>query len=82
MFGSKLVHFTEYSNIFPKMVVTGLAERYYWKGMSSELNTYIKTCHQCQHTNKNVKTTPAKLQPIPIEQLVYIITYFSSFFSL
>jgi putative transposase len=43
-----------------------LAERYYWKGMSSELNTYIKTCHQCQHTNKNVKTTPAELQPIPI----------------
>jgi hypothetical protein len=24
MFGSKSVHFTEYSNIFPKMVVTGL----------------------------------------------------------
>ena len=24
MFGSKLVHFTEYSNIFPKIVVTGL----------------------------------------------------------
>ena len=43
-----------------------LAERYYWKGMSSELKTYIKTCHQCQHTNKKVKTTPAELQPIPI----------------
>jgi hypothetical protein len=24
MFGSKLVHFTEFSNIFPKIVVTGL----------------------------------------------------------
>jgi hypothetical protein len=31
MFGSKLVHFTEYSNIFPKNVATGLYSKHYIK---------------------------------------------------
>jgi hypothetical protein len=36
MFGSKLVHFTEYSNIFPKIVVTGLTANFI-----SKLNFFL-----------------------------------------
>ena len=62
----KLCHIDNGCHMGMEKTFYKLAERYYWKGMSTDLKEYIQRCQQCQQTNKKVKTTPTELQPVPI----------------
>src|SRR5215471_7296821 len=48
-----------------------IKERYYWKGMLKDIETYIKSCDQCQRRGR--PRTKHELHPIPVKEPFYQI---------
>lgn len=45
-----------------------LASRYYWKGLSTTVERFIRNCHACRRANAPRDRTPGLLNPLPIPQ--------------
>jgi predicted aspartyl protease len=43
-----------------------IASRYYWKGLSATVETYVRNCHLCRRSHVPRDKTPGYLHPLPI----------------
>ena len=42
--------------------------KYFWKNMFSDIQTYIRTCEDCQESKRDAHKHPAPLKPLEIEE--------------
>ena len=49
-----------------KKTIRVLRDRYYWKGITSDIEQYIRNCHTCRRTHVPRDKTPGLLHPLPI----------------
>lgn len=49
-----------------KKTIRVLRDRYYWKGMTGDIEQYIRNCHTCRRTHVPRDKTPGLLHPLPI----------------
>ncbi|CAC5391772.1 unnamed protein product [Mytilus coruscus] len=59
-------HINSGSHLGVDKTVVKIQERYYWKGIIKDVKSFIKTCEQCQTSNKKQKTTKPEMTPIPV----------------
>jgi hypothetical protein len=52
----------------PGKTIKMLRERYYWKGMKSDVTTYLANCAACRRSHQPRGKTPGFLHPLPIPQ--------------
>ena len=43
-----------------------LRPRYYWRGMKSSIDRYVRNCHECRRATPPRDKTPGLLQPLPV----------------
>lgn len=41
---------------------------FYWKGMSKDIQTYIRSCNVCQQCKYDIAASPGLIQPLPIPE--------------
>ena len=45
-----------------------LTDRYFWPGMATDINRYIRNCHDCRRSTIPRDKTPGLLKPLPIPE--------------
>ena len=43
-----------------------IKSKYYWKGMHAQVDSYVRTCKQCQLSKRSHNSRPAPLHPMPV----------------
>ena len=43
-----------------------IKSKYYWKGMYAQVDSYVRTCKQCQLSKRSHNSRPAPLHPMPV----------------
>lgn len=49
-----------------KKTIRVLRNRYYWKGITGDIEQYVRNCHTCRRTHVPRDKTPGLLHPLPI----------------
>ena len=50
-----------------------IAERFYWKGLSTEVKEFVATCDVCQRMNQKLTTGVPELHPIEVKSPWHMI---------
>ena len=45
-----------------------LAPRYYWRGLLSDVERFIRNCHACRRADTPRDQTPGWLRPLPVPE--------------
>jgi hypothetical protein len=45
--------------------IAQMQQRFYWTGMTDEIELYVRTCEECQKNKPSQQRTPGQLMPIP-----------------